>query len=248
MSHLLAGSADTSSMTRPASATTLLALLVMTACSTELGGPVEAEEAAGAAAVPAGVATTPNAAAPGAADADADGNDTGTADDVPADGGSDAGPDDTPASDAPATDDVIAPPAETAQACTVWQDCGPHFGDLNSGFDCDAGQCACNVAGDHDDACAAIGGFWSEAQCFCFVTSSRPPADADPDSTDDVRCWWDWYEECEPDEWVDTSYYRRECDDDGCRNVYVRRGYWRSGHCEDIWVRECSDGTTQEFR
>jgi hypothetical protein len=240
MSHLCAGSADTSGMTRLAPAVTLLALLVMTACSTELGGPVDA--AATHDTVSGGIDTTPNTAAPGApADADADADGTGTADDLPAD---------APAADesADASGDVVAPPSETPQSCTVWQDCGPHFGDLNSGFDCDAGQCACNVAGDHDDACAAIGGYWSEAQCFCFVTSSRPPAEADPDENDDVSCWWDWYEECAPDVWVDTSYYRRECNDDGCRDVYVRRGYWREGACDDIWVRECSDGSVQEFR
>jgi hypothetical protein len=56
------------------------------------------------------------------------------------------------------------------------------------------------------------------------------------------------YEACEPDEWVDSSYDRRECDDDGCRNVYVRRGHWRSGHCGDIRVCGCSDDTEREFR
>ena len=223
-------------MTRSAVGILLLALLVVTACSTELGAPVEATADAAA---PPGIDTTPNAAAPGEVDAapeiDADADAPGTS------------PDDT-GSAADADADVVAPPSETPQSCTAWQDCGPHFGDLNSGFDCDAGQCACNVAGDHDDACAAIGGYWSEAQCFCFVTSSRPPAEADPDENDDVSCWWDWYEECAPDVWVDTSYYRRECDDDGCRDVYVRRGYWREGACDDIWVRECSDGSVQEFR
>jgi hypothetical protein len=248
MSHLFAGSADTSAMTRTAPAITFLTLLVMTACSTELGGPVEAEAAADAdAAVSAGIDTTPNAAAPGAPDAGSDTDtDTDAADDAGTGTGTGTGTADDVPADAPA--DVVTPPSETLQSCTVWQDCGPHFGDLNSGFDCDAGQCACNVAGDHDDACAAIGGYWSEAQCFCFVTSSRPPAEADTDAADDVSCWWDWYEECAPDVWVDTSYYRRECDDDGCRDVYVRRGYWREGACDDIWVRECSDGSVQEFR
>jgi hypothetical protein len=237
-------------MTRAAAPILLLALLV-TACSTELGGP--ADDQGAAAPIPDGVAVAPHAAPAGALPADDVGDDdavTDANDDTDTDTDTAAPGDATDGTtpDPSDGDDVVTPPAETAQACTVWQDCGPHFGDLNSGFDCDAGQCACNVAGDHDDACAAIGGYWSEAQCFCFVTSSRPPAEADPDADDDVTCWWDWYEECDPDEWIDTSYYRRECTDDGCRDVYVRRGYWAEGACDDIWVRECSNGSVQEFR
>jgi hypothetical protein len=142
------------------------------------------------------------------------------------------------------------PPAAQEQSCQSWQDCGPHFGDLNSGFDCEVGQCACNVAGTYDDECASIGGLWSDEECFCFVTQSRPPEPANDASAadDEPYCWWRWYEECQPDEWVDTSYYRRVCDDTGCYDRYVQRGYWESGACDDVWVKRCDDGTRREYR
>ena len=237
----------------------------LAACHTDLQGPAGGGEASpeqlGG---PAGLATEPVAAPASVRDADTDEQDTDAQDGddhVDGQGGDGQGnaqggassDDDT--NDNDTNDDNtndggggLLPPAELEQACSVWQDCGPNFGDRNSGFDCQDGQCACNVAGDYDEACAAIGGLWSDAQCFCFVTSSRPPEEADPDETDPVTCWWDYYRDCEADEWVDTSYYRNECDDGGCRRVYVRRGYWREGHCDDVWVRECSDGTRQTFR
>ncbi len=219
------------------------------ACQTDLrGATADSTEPTDPVRAPDGIATEPIGGD------DDDSNADGPTDGDPTDGDpTDSNPtdgeptDSNPGDTSPPSDDVV-PPAQTEQACSVWQDCGPHFGDRNSGFDCQDGQCACNVAGDYDEACAAIGGLWSDAQCFCFVTASRPPDEADPDETDHVTCWWDYYEDCEADEWVDTSYYRNECDDDGCRRVYVRRGYWRKGHCDDVWVRECSDGTRQEFR
>lgn len=236
----------------------LLVGVSLAACQTDLGSPSEsADDEAEPFAGPAGLATDPVEAPAPRDGATTDGQPDDPADERgPDDAADDQGSDDAAdgqGADEPGGDDDDAsggllPPAELEQACTVWQDCGPHFGDRNSGFDCHDGQCACNVDGDYDDACAAIGGLWSDAQCFCFVTSSRPPEDADPDETDQVTCWWDYYRDCEADEWVDTSYYRNECDDDGCRRVYVRRGYWREGHCDDVWVRECSDGTRQTFR
>ena len=143
---------------------------------------------------------------------------------------------------------INPPPSQQAQSCNVWQDCGPRGDDRNSGFDCDVGQCACNVAGTYDDECRRIGGTWSEEECFCFVTNSQPPADTSSQEDDDVYCWWDWHEECEPDEWVDRSYYRRECNGDDCYDRYVRDGYWRNGSCDDIWTRRCDDGTEVEYR
>jgi hypothetical protein len=238
---------------------TLLAMvgLGLMACQTDLR-----EQAGGSAApdgpvtAPAGVSTEP-VRGPDQAGAESDDSTTDDQGGPLSDAGDDNDPVDTNpgASDPGASDpgesgpdDDLLPPAQTEQTCSVWEDCGPHFGDRNSGFDCQGGQCACNVAGDYDEACAAIGGLWSDEQCFCFVTTSRPPAQADPDESDHVTCWWDYYKDCEADEWVDTSYYRDECNADGCRRVYVRRGYWRKGHCDDVWVRECSDGTHQEFR
>jgi len=175
-------------------------------------------------------------------DADADNDaDAPPANDGPSDDGNND--DDTPPPASP-------PPTSQDQSCQVWQDCGPHFGDMNSGFDCDDSVCACDADGAYDAECARIGGVWSAEECFCFVTNSRPPAPAnDPDRDDDEPyCWWRWHEECEPDEWVDTSYYRRECDSQGCRDRYVHRGYWRDGDCDDVWTRLCDDGTRQVYR
>jgi len=231
-----------------------LAMLAMAlqavGCGTDLTGPTGSSEQA----APAGFSTTPITAP--AVDDDADGTDPGTgdtgADDAPVPGDPAANPDGddgAPAAGAPGT---APPPAEQAQSCQAWQDCGPHFGDLNSGFDCDGGQCACNVAGTWDDDCAAIGGLWSDEECFCFVTQSRPPEPANDASTtndDDAPwCWWRWHEECEPDEWVDTSYYRRECDSSGCYNRYISRGHWVDGYCNDVWTKTCDDGSRQVYR
>jgi hypothetical protein len=219
-------------------------------CGTELTASTGADQAA-----PAGVSTTPIAAPDAPADPAVDDGAPAApaADDAPA---ADP-PADAPAADAPAADTPAAgapgsvpPPAEQSQTCQAWQDCGPHFGDLNSGFDCDGGQCACNVAGTYDDDCAAIGGLWSEEECFCFVTQSRPPEPAnDAGNNDDAPwCWWRWHEECEPDEWVDTSYYRRECDSSGCYNRYISRGHWVDGYCNDVWTKTCDDGSRQVYR
>ncbi len=225
--------------------------LSLVACGNEVGGT--GTEGAAAEAAPSGVSFSPVAADSGSADipaaSDDDGTNAGNGDDVPADSGDDGAPADS--GDDDSDDGVVVPPAEAeaGESCVQWQDCGPNGGDLNSGFDCDNGQCACNVAGGYDDACRDIGGYWSDAECFCFVTSSRPPEDSVNDTNDDdAYCWWSWYEECEPNEWVDTSYYRRVCDNQGCRDVYTRRGYWRSGACDDIWIHECDDGTYQEYR
>lgn len=142
------------------------------------------------------------------------------------------------------------PPAETSQTCTVWQDCAPHFGDRNSGFDCDNGQCACNVADGYDEACAEIGGFWSDDECFCFVTQSRPPepANDDEDDEDAPYCWWRWREECDADEWVDTSYSERVCTNGTCRNVWRNDGYWAEGACTEVWTKRCDDGSQYVYR
>jgi len=187
------------------------------------------------------------------------------ADDVGSDGTDDDGteapdePDTTP--DVPAVDEPASggpgtspPPSETTGSCAQWQDCGPHYGDLNSGFDCDAGQCACNVASDHDDDCRAIGGLWSDQECFCFVTSSRPPEPADDDTSYDDRdddapyCWWRYREECDGDRWVDTSYYERVCRQGVCNNVWRRDGYYEDGDCVEVWTRRCDDGSQVVFR
>ncbi len=180
-------------------------------------------------------------------------NDDGSTDDGTTDDGV-VGPDEQAPPDVdlpPEAPGVSPPPAETTQACTVWQDCAPHFGDLNSGFDCDNGQCACNVADGYDEACAEIGGFWSDDECLCFVTQSRPPEAANDDDDDDddaPYCWWRFREDCDPDEWVDTSYYERVCTNGTCRDVWRNRGYWTDGACTEVWTKRCDDGSQYVYR
>jgi hypothetical protein len=189
---------------------------------------------------------------------DAGGTDAGGTDAGGTDaGGTDAGGTDAGGTDAPAPPGP--PPAEAGQVCVEWTECGPWFVNDNSGFDCVAGTCVCNSAGNWDDECARIGGVWSDEECFCFVGASSMPAE-DPDTwtaddeaaNDDPRadrqCWWKWKETCEPDRWVDTSDYEWVCDSGGdCSWEYDESGYWESGDCDGYWIRRCDDGTEKRY-
>ncbi len=200
---------------------------------------------------------------PGAGPDEAPGDDVG---DAPDDDGSDNG---TPG-DSNDPDDAEEPPgpapAQAGQACQEWTDCGPWYQNDNSGFDCVQGTCICNADGNWDDACASIGGVWSDEDCFCFVgASSMPTEDADTwladdedddfyddDGAEDPRanrqCWWRWKERCEPDRWVDTSDYEYVCDSGGdCDWEYDPSGYWESGDCSGYWIRRCDDGTEKRY-
>ncbi|HEY1100493.1 MAG TPA: hypothetical protein VGF99_16250 [Myxococcota bacterium] len=227
--------------------TVLFALAAVVGCANELdvGAPGGAVDRGDDFAVEAGSGNSqPGDSDDGSAPVDNDGTD-GEDDDVSGDDDVDLPPAGEPG--------VSPPPAESTQSCTVWQDCGPNFGDLNSGFDCDSGQCACNAVGHHDDDCAAIGGFWSEQECFCFVTSSRPPEPASSGSYDDrdddtPYCWWRYREECDRDRWVDTSYYERVCTNGECRNVWRSDGHWEDGDCTDVWTKRCDDGSQYVYR
>ncbi len=170
--------------------------------------------------------------------------------------------DDTGAAD---DDDAVLPPgpppSEAAQSCQQWSDCGPNYANPNSGFDCASGTCACNVDGNWDDACAGIGGVWSDAECFCFVGASPQPTisasawvadDEDPaDYDDDERtCWWTWRETCEPDTWVDGGYEwvcNGPSSDDCGYEHDDNGGYWESGACSGYWLRRCDDGSQKRY-
>lgn len=136
-------------------------------------------------------------------------------------------------------EDVIPPDAQT---CTVWQDCGPHFDDLNSGLECQSNQCVCDPAGQWATTCANAGAFWIEEECFCQFASQARPA-----QTPSENCWWHWYDEpCEGDTWIDTSHYRDECYYDSfqerevCNAVWVEEGYWENGTCDTgYWLEYC---------
>ncbi len=223
---------------------TSILLAALTACGTDLdvgSGDVVADE---------GFVVAPGGGSSVRDEDDTDGSADGDATDEPG-----VTPDE-PAVDVPpsGTPGTSPPPSETTESCAQWQDCGPHYGDLNSGFDCDNGQCACNVASDHDDDCRAIGGLWSDQECFCFVTSSRPPEAADDNTSYDDRderapyCWWRYREECDRDRWVDTSYYERVCSQGTCRNVWRSRGHYEDGNCTDVWTKRCDDGSQFVYR
>jgi hypothetical protein len=141
-------------------------------------------------------------------------------------------------------------PASAAQSCVEWTDCGPHFAAANSGFDCVNGTCACDDTGQWAVACAGIGGYWGAEECFCYVGTSPPPSEnavlpqsVATDDTDDIVCWWRWKDlGCDPDRWVDRSYYERVCDAHGCWNEYVQDGYYEDGDCHGRWITRCSNG------
>lgn len=120
--------------------------------------------------------------------------------------------------------------------CQIWQDCGPYYDSNQSGFDCVSNTCTCDPAGTYSQNCVNQGGQWVQQECYCVFTDvPYPTADPEPD------CWWHYVQDpCDPDEWVDTSYYREECyydsnDNRVCNSVYVPDGYWRDGACPAPW-------------
>ena len=161
-------------------------------------------------------------------------------------------PEADPDGDGAVSVDEPALPASAAQACVEWTDCGPHFANTNSGFDCVNSTCTCDDTGQWAVACAGIGGFWSPEECFCFVGTTAPPNEAavlpqsisqGGDNAEDVVCWWRWKDlGCDADRWVDRSYYERVCDSHGCWNDYVEDGYYEDGDCHGRWIKRCSDG------
>jgi hypothetical protein len=173
------------------------------------------------------------------------------------------GPADSPAPDAPVADEPVPgdddgdgvvpagdpgpPPSEARQSCQEWTDCGPHFNDPNSGFDCDNSVCTCDATGQWAQACAQLGGSWSSFECFCFTNTETlmPTAapETPPQADEGVVCWWTWKQRyCDPDRWVDTSYYERVCYRDECWWEYRERGYWEDGRCYGRWIKRCTDG------
>jgi hypothetical protein len=210
---------------------------------------------------PPGDASQPPGATPGAAKSPAAGNpgaDASTSD-PPADP---PPSDDPPATNPPPTDDVPGDdngdgvvnvsdagpsPADAHEACAEWTDCAPHFDDPNSGFDCVDSACTCDSTGQWAQACAGMGGSWSSFECFCFThtdTVMPTAAPETPEQADEgVTCWWTWrLRYCDPDRWIDTSYYERVCQGDDCWEEYVPDGYYEDGECYGRWIKRCTDG------
>ncbi|MBN2358371.1 MAG: hypothetical protein JXR83_02900 [Deltaproteobacteria bacterium] len=152
-------------------------------------------------------------------------------------------------------DGAIGPPRDAArsdsgfpmpgtQPCQVWQDCAPHYGDLNSGYECVGQLCTCDPTGGMLSNCTAGGGTWIIAECYCARSAGPIPS---ADAGDDEDCWWSWRQgACEPDYWVDTSYQVEECyccDEYGydiCEWRWIYDGYWASGYCPPgYWEQLC---------
>lgn len=191
--------------------------------------------------------------APGEGDGPATSPETPEAPETPPETAPEGNPDEPPPGADPDGDGVVAagepgpPPSEAGQSCSEWTDCGPHYADPNSGFDCVQGSCTCDDSGQWAQACADIGGSWSSWECFCFTNTETAMPAAAPETPaqadEDVQCWWSWrFRYCDPDEWVDTSYYERVCYGDECYNEYVEDGYYVDGKCYGRWIKRCTDG------
>lgn len=258
VSHLSLGAADNQLVPR------LLALLTLVVaaagCMNAVADPNQGDEP--------GAGRTQSFTDPGASalDPSADADDATDASDEPAQGGDDGDaqppvvndddaappPEADPDGDGAVSVDEPALPASAGQACVEWTDCGPHFANTNSGFDCVDSTCTCDATGQWSVACAGIGGFWSPEECFCFVGTTPPPSEAavlpqsisqGGDNAEDIVCWWRWKDlGCDADRWVDRSYYERVCDSHGCWSEYVPDGYYEDGDCRGRWIKRCSDG------
>lgn len=128
-----------------------------------------------------------------------------------------------------------------ALSCVQWQDCPPHYGDLNSAYECVNNTCECDPTGTWASQCAGLPGYFSAFDCLCIVDGTPPPS-SDPDPDD--GCGWEWEYYCEPDRWVDTSRYERRCEtvngQTECRDVWVQSGRWEDGGCNHTrWVWKC---------
>ncbi len=161
----------------------------------------------------------------------------------------DAGP---PAADDPDGDGVVSDgdpgiPADAQAACAVASDCGAATDTERPGFACVDDTCQCDPGGAGPSQCEADGGTWSAFECACFLGTATPMPSAVPqtptEAEDDV-CWWIWRDTyCDPDCWVDTSYYDYVCyGPDDCGYEYVDDGYYEDGDCYGRWIVRCTDG------
>ena len=147
-----------------------------------------------------------------------------------------------PRRDAANSDRRIPPPG--TQSCQVWQDCAPHFGDSNSGYECVGNLCTCDPGNSMLTNCTAGGGTWIFVECYCAQGAGPTPTS---DAGDDENCWWSWHQDsCEPDTWVDTSYQVEECyccdayGYDICELRWIYDGYWQTGYCPaGYWEQLC---------
>ncbi len=133
------------------------------------------------------------------------------------------------------------PPPPPGTQCTVWQDCGPHYANPNSGYDCVDAQCQCDVTGQWASTCYSLGGLFVAEDCLCvFNTIPYPSSDAGE------SCYWHYEEgDCDPDQWIDTSHYEYDCytdsyGDNVCDPIWVESGYYETSACIDpYWEERC---------
>jgi hypothetical protein len=131
---------------------------------------------------------------------------------------------------------------EGGETCQSWAECAVPAGDPNSGFQCVSGQCVCDADGSAQAECASNGGEFVTDECRCVFSPEPYPSEYPGDN-----CYWHWEEPvCDPDRWVDTSYYTEECYYDSndyyvCNTVYVEDGYWEPGYCPSpYWEQRCT--------
>jgi len=125
--------------------------------------------------------------------------------------------------------------------CGTWQECPPHYADLNSAYECRANQCECDPDGTWSPQCTSMGGYFNAFDCYCMQDGTAPPSE---DDNPDDDCGWEWEYYCEEDTYRDTSRYERRCETISgktqCRDVWVNSGYWESGGCNHVrWVWKC---------
>ena len=134
-------------------------------------------------------------------------------------------------------------PEPGSESCVQWQECGPHYGDSNSGYECVNNTCSCDPTGNTQTNCQQAGGYFISEECYCAMADSPPPSEPIENQSeyDGQECWYHWEDvPCDPDTWVDTSYYDQECYYDAnneyiCDTVYVNDGYWEEGYCPPGW-------------
>lgn len=134
-------------------------------------------------------------------------------------------------------------PEPGTESCVQWQECGPHYGDANSLYQCINNTCMCDPNGGGQNSCQQAGGYFVGQECYCAMADNAPPADpvSNYQEYDGQECWYHWEDvPCDPDVWVDTSYYTEECYYNSnneliCETVYVNDGYWEEGYCPPGW-------------
>lgn len=150
--------------------------------------------------------------------------------DVVEDAGSpDAGgpPGGVDAGDGPApTDGGVGPDAGPGgDACVTWEDCPPYFGDPNSGYACVSEQCVCDPQGTLAQGCAASGGYWDPAACYCSFLDDEPAScnvwQDCPPHHDSLQSGYECVNQqctCDP-----AGTYQTNCSNQG--------GYWIAQEC-----------------